>query len=128
MVEAMSLRRRKWPVHSKAVELAWGDAENIAVPYKIRVGGKFEPHGLDRVIGSVEQAEFHGRCMFGEDGEIDAFSIPGGTERTRIPGKCASIPIGGRCGLDAYEFVTVTQQNWLAGAHYVVTPVFAARS
>ena len=75
-------------MHAVAVELARPDVGQVAVPDLVGVFGQGDAVGLAPAVG-VEQAQFDLGGVGGEQGEIDARSVPGRAARM------------GQAGLDA---------------------------
>ena len=79
-VEAVAALGLPGPVHAVSVELTGAQLWKVAVPYG--VGAFAQRHALlaPRI---VEQAQIDGSRVFGEEGEVDAFAIPGRSQGRR---------------------------------------------
>ena len=83
-IKAMALVRRVGPMYAVSVQLLRQDGGKIAVPDLIGLLGQRDADDLRLVLRRIEQAQFHVGRMFRKDCEIDAGTVPRGSQRIRI--------------------------------------------
>ena len=80
----------------EAVELARSHVGEKAVPDLVGPFPKQNLVLLDRIVRPLEQTELDGGRVLGEDGEVDALSVPGGAEGVGKAGPDAHLEAGSR--------------------------------
>ena len=77
----MAVRRVEGAVDAEAVALARLEAGDVAVPHEaVDLGQRDALLGEGAVVRLVDEAEFDGLRDLGEDREIDAAAVVGGTQ------------------------------------------------
>src|SRR5688500_5315136 len=84
-IEAVALVRRVRTMHAKPVELARPDVRQVAVPDLVVAFLERNARSLDGGIVALEQAQVHAGRVLREDGEVDAFAIPGCAKGIWLP-------------------------------------------
>ena len=81
----MALSGDERTVHTVAIQLAGPDVGQITVPDHVGLLGQRNHQRLGFRLGRIEQAQLYASRMFGEQREVDADAIPGGTEWVGSP-------------------------------------------
>src|SRR2546430_560652 len=71
-------------VHAVPVELTRTNVGKVGVAYLVRPLAQRDARRLDLVLRAIEETEIDAAGILGEDREVDAFTVPGRTERIRI--------------------------------------------
>src|SRR5215472_6267159 len=85
-VEAIAVRGIVRAMYAIAVELAGTHVREIAVPNLIGALANADHIRFDRIVFTIEEAEIDRRCIFGEQGEVDALAVPRCSERIGFAG------------------------------------------
>lgn len=84
-IEPMPLLRSVGTMNTESVELVGLDVRDVAVPDHVGQFGERETDRLALRAHGVEQTEFDFRRVLGKQGEVCSSTVPGRSQRKRLP-------------------------------------------